>query len=237
MTRRESGFPCGTIVLGLALMPVIFAATFFGLVLAAEAMGVGSVSQLERTMQELLAYTGLVDAPIEPMAFDLGTSPTPFQRPARHFHRNTFTGHDHPPSPSATMTRPDFSLDPTRRGAVGSLPHRPRAFAASCARSPGRHGPTSAAAFPQRPSTPEVKPTLATNRHSGGHHPPRNPTTAPTASTCAHPPAPASGGLLLWSAAAAQDGGILDGQSAAGGACHRHGPPFAPPGRTAHRRD
>ena len=81
MTRRRGSIPCGTIVLGLALMPVVFAVAFFGLVLAAEAMGVGSVSQLERTVQDLLVYTGLVSAPATPTPapVDLDPSQTPFQ--------------------------------------------------------------------------------------------------------------------------------------------------------------
>ena len=81
MTRRRSGFPCGTIVLGLALMPVVFVVAFFGLVLAAEAMGVGSVSQLERAVQDLLVFTGLVSPPPtpEPAPVDHHPSPTPFQ--------------------------------------------------------------------------------------------------------------------------------------------------------------
>ncbi len=81
MTRRRSRFPCGTIVLGLALMPVVFVVAFFGLVLAAEAMGVGSLSRLERTVQDLLMFTGLVSPPPtpEPAPVDLDPSPTPFQ--------------------------------------------------------------------------------------------------------------------------------------------------------------
>ena len=81
MTRRRSGFPCGTIVLGLALMPVVFVVAFFGLVLAAEAMGVGSMSQLERAVQALLVSTGLVSPPPtpEPAPVVDDPSPTPFQ--------------------------------------------------------------------------------------------------------------------------------------------------------------
>ncbi len=103
MTRRRGSFPCGTIVLGLALMPVVFAVAFFGLVLAAEAMGVGSLSQLERAVQDLLVYTGLVSAPATPTPapVDLDPSPTPFQP----LLTETLETSDSPTaSPSATTT-------------------------------------------------------------------------------------------------------------------------------------
>ena len=99
MTRRRSGFPCGTIVLGLALMPVICAVTFFGLVLAAEAMGVGSLSQLETVVMDLVASTGLVPAALEPTSFDPAPSLTPFQPLSTEPVPSTET-----PSPTASLT-------------------------------------------------------------------------------------------------------------------------------------
>jgi len=100
MTRRRSGFPCGTIVLGLALMPVVCAVTFFGLVLAAEAMGVGSLSQLETVVMDLAASTGLVPGPtaLEP-TFDPVPSLTPLQLLSTEPVTSTET-----PSPTASLT-------------------------------------------------------------------------------------------------------------------------------------
>ena len=203
MTRRRSGFPCGTIVLGLALMPVVFAAAFFGLVLAAEAMGVGSVSQLERTMQALLAYTGLVDAPIEPTAFELGTSPTPSQPPATA--SATFTETPSPttsitPSPSATVTQTETStstptetptLTPSATFTASSTASPTASATRTLTRTPTRT-PTSTASQPPPTitNTPEVQPTLGDPTATTDGQPTLppatpTPTTAPTASTCA----------------------------------------------------
>jgi uncharacterized protein YkwD len=62
MTRRSRS-SCGTILIGIGLMTVVCVVTFCGLVLAAEAMGIGSLSQLEEAAQNLLTFTGLLSMP------------------------------------------------------------------------------------------------------------------------------------------------------------------------------
>jgi uncharacterized protein YkwD len=86
MTRRRGVSLCGTILIGIGLMPVVCIVTFFGLVLAAEAMGVGSLSQLETAAEDLLAYTGLIFTPTVPAptarvptSFEYGPLATPSQ--------------------------------------------------------------------------------------------------------------------------------------------------------------
>jgi len=116
MTRRRSGFPCGTILLGIGLMPIVFAVTFFGLVLAAEAMGVGSLSTLERTVQELLASTGFVTVPVTPdsTSFDPDPSPIPFQPQSTEPVAET-----QPPSPTAT---PPLTASPSATSTASETP-------------------------------------------------------------------------------------------------------------------
>jgi len=66
MPRRPGVSLSGTILIGIGLVPVVSLVAFFGLVLVAEAMDVGSLSQLEKAAEDLLAYTGLVSAPTVP---------------------------------------------------------------------------------------------------------------------------------------------------------------------------
>lgn len=61
MTRRRSS-PCGTILLGLLLAPALLALAGFGLVLAAEAVGIDTQASVGAAVQEALAYAGLAPA-------------------------------------------------------------------------------------------------------------------------------------------------------------------------------
>lgn len=83
MTRRRGTSLRETILLGIALMPIVFAVTFFGLVLATDAMGVGSLPGLEELVQDLLGFTDFVVSPRVPeTALAVQTQPpTPFQPP------------------------------------------------------------------------------------------------------------------------------------------------------------
>jgi len=80
MTRRRSHLPCGTIVLGLLLAPALLALAGFGLVLAAEAMGIDTQASVEAAVQEALAYAGLAPATptVAPATLTPLPSPTPF---------------------------------------------------------------------------------------------------------------------------------------------------------------
>ena len=134
MTRRSRS-SCGPILIGIGLMTVLCVVTFCGLVLAAEAMGIGSLSQLEEAAQYLLTYTGLVSTPPPPdLAFsDLGPSPTPF-----------------PPQPTGSVTD----------GRLPSPTSVPRAAAtASRTRTPTRTA--SPPPLPTASATSEIQPTAA----------------------------------------------------------------------------
>ena len=200
MTRRRGSFPCGTIVLGLALMPVVFAVAFFGLVLAAEAMGVGSLSQLERAVQDLLVYTGLVSAPATPTPapVDLDPSPTPFQP----LLTETLETSDSPTaSPSATTT-PSATLTLTTTPtetmtATASLTLSPTVtpsatIVATATRTrtptqPPTRTVTRTLPPPTASNTPEVQPEPTATSDGQPTQAPdtATPTTAPTVSTCA----------------------------------------------------
>lgn len=201
MTRRRSGFPCGTILLGLGLMPVVFAITFFGLVLAAEAMGVGSLSALERAVQGLLASTGLVPAPtgLEPTSFNFEPSPTPLQpQPTEPVAATETPSPTASPSltasPSATSTltetstlTPTLTATATLTPSATSTPSPSATFTATASATrtrtptpPPTRTPTTTATQPPAPTashTSEVPPTEP--------GPTFTPTTPPTASACA----------------------------------------------------
>src|SRR3990172_4645340 len=130
---RRSRSSCGPILTGIGLMTVVCVVAFCGLVLAAEAMGIGSLSQLEEAAQDLLTYTGPVSMPPPPdLAFpDLGPSPTPF-----------------PPQPSGSVTD----------GRLPSPTSAPRAAAtASRTRTPTRTA--SPPPLPTASATSEIQPT------------------------------------------------------------------------------
>ena len=134
MTRRSRS-ACGPILIGIGLMTVLCVVTFCGLVLAAEAMGIGSLSQLEEAAQDLLTYTGLVSMPPPPdLAFpDLGPSRTPF-----------------PPQPTGSVTD----------GRLPSPTSVPRAaVTASRTRTPTRTA--SPPPLPTASATSEIQPTAA----------------------------------------------------------------------------
>ncbi len=69
----------GTILLGIALMPVVFAITFFGLILATDAMGFSGLPGFEEAAQDLLGWAGFAPLPGAPSPAlpDLSPSPTP----------------------------------------------------------------------------------------------------------------------------------------------------------------
>jgi len=79
VTRGPGGSLWKTVLIGIGLVPAVCLGTFFGLVLAAEAMGIGDLSRLERAAQNVLAYTGLVSTPTATppatMTFDFGPYP------------------------------------------------------------------------------------------------------------------------------------------------------------------
>lgn len=79
MTSHRSASLRGTILLGIGLMPVVFGLTFFGLILATDTMGFGSLADLEQAAQDLLAWSGLAPLPAAPAPRlpDLSHSPTP----------------------------------------------------------------------------------------------------------------------------------------------------------------
>jgi len=162
MTRRSRS-SCGPILIGIGLMTVVCVVTFCGLVLTAEAMGIGSLSQLEEAAQYLLTYTGLVSmSPPADLAFpDLGPSPTPF-----------------PPQPTGSVTD----------GRLPSPTSVPRAApTASRTRTPTRTAsppplPTASATSEIQPTeTGAVPTTEATVTEAGAT---ATPTIAPTVSTC-----------------------------------------------------
>jgi uncharacterized protein YkwD len=165
MTRRSRS-SCGPILIGIGLMTVVCVVTFCGLVLAAEAMGIGSLSQLEEAAQYVLTYTGLVSMPPPPdLTFpDLGPSPTPF-----------------PPQPTGSVTDgrlPSPTATPTRTQIarfISSPTTVPRAAAtASRTRTPTRTA--SPPPLPTASATSEIQPTEAGATAA--------PTIAPTVSTC-----------------------------------------------------
>ncbi len=170
MTRRRSGFPCGTIVLGLGLMPVVCAVTFFGLVLAAEAMGVGSLSTLERTVQDLLASTGLVSRPaaLDPTSFDPGPSLTPFQPQSTEPVAATET-----PSPTAT---PSLTASPSATSTPSATPTETATLTGTATLTPSAtstSSPTSSATVPAtRTRTPTLPPTRTLTRTATQPPPP-----------------------------------------------------------------
>jgi uncharacterized protein YkwD len=189
-------------VLGLALMPVVFVVAFFGLVLAAEAMGVGSVAQLERTVQELLVFTGLTNPPPTPEAapVESAPSPTPFQ-PQLTESVEASLSPSPTASPSATTTpSATLTLTPTPTVTTTATPTltpsptvTPSAtIAATATRT---RTPTQP---PTRTVTRTLPPPTASNTPEGQPEPtatsdgqptlppdPATPTSAPTASTCA----------------------------------------------------
>lgn len=205
MTRRRSGFPCGTIVLGICLMPVVFAVTFFGLVLAAEAMGVGSLAELERTVWELLAATGLVRIVPDPASFDLGPTPTPFQLQPTETFAATGTpwptaSPSHTASPSATSSATHTPTETPTPTGTASLTPSPTTTASTTA------SPTATASATRMPTQPPTRtltrtatqpPPTASNTPSAqptGGEPSTTlnpetstatPTLAPTSSACA----------------------------------------------------
>ena len=80
MTRRRGPSTCGTILLGLLLAPALLALAGFGLVLAAEAMGIDTQASVEAAVQEALTYAGLAPATptVAPATPTPLPSPTPF---------------------------------------------------------------------------------------------------------------------------------------------------------------
>jgi uncharacterized protein YkwD len=79
MPRGLGGSLWKTVLIGIGLVPAVCLGTFFGLVLAAEAMGMGDLSRLETAAHDVLAYTGLVSLPTATapatMTFDFGPYP------------------------------------------------------------------------------------------------------------------------------------------------------------------
>ena len=201
--RRGRGVPCGTVLLGLVLLPVVFAITFFGLVLAAEAMGLGTLSTLEEAAQGLLAYTGLAASPMapQPTSVDLRPSPTPFQpMPADFVAAIEMPSPTAPPSltatPSSTSTPTDTPTEtPTSTESLtptSSTTSTPSATLTRTPVPPATRTPTvtrSATRTPTRTATQTASSSESTAASSPESQPTEGgasdtPTTAPTPSTC-----------------------------------------------------
>lgn len=135
MTRRGLSL-WRAIGMGLLLMPFICLATFAGVVLAAEAMGLGGLARVESTAQDLLTYAGLITPPTappptrdRPLTFEYGPLATPGQSepyrplpptptPTPTLTASPVPSHTPTSTPSETSTEtatvtPTFSLSPS----------------------------------------------------------------------------------------------------------------------------
>ncbi|MCX6071939.1 MAG: CAP domain-containing protein [Chloroflexi bacterium] len=107
MTRRLGQSLWGTILIGIGLTPFVCLATFFGMVLAAEAMGIGSLSHLETAAQaaaqDFWVHTGLASEPTPtvPALMSIEFGPYPAVLPTQT------------PEPTATTQAPSPTAMPS----------------------------------------------------------------------------------------------------------------------------
>jgi len=157
MTSRRSASLRGTILLGISLMPVVFAITFFGLILATDAMGFGTYQGLEEAARSLLGWAGLIPQPNLPAPVIPGLSPSPS------------------PSPGLE-TEPAFALE-------GASPTERASSAAT--RSPSSTPSVTPSETPTMTDTPTLTPTATststpTASPSASPSPTRTPTVTPS---------------------------------------------------------
>jgi uncharacterized protein YkwD len=198
MTRRRGRSLCGTIVLGLALMPVILAVTCFGLVLAAEAMGVHTLAVVEAAVQEALTYVGLAQATptVAPATLTPAPSPTPFLPLAATSTPDLPTSTSSPsPTSTETPTSTPSETHTQTPTATGTIPQTPSAtaslsatvrasatLAATRTRTPTRTATRTPSPSPSATVGPPPTETLE-GQPTDTAAPPA-PTLTPTASTC-----------------------------------------------------
>jgi uncharacterized protein YkwD len=124
MTRRPGQSLWGTILIGIGLTPFVCLATFFGMVLAAEAMGIGNLSHLETAAQDLLAYTGLVSEPTAtaPAPITIEFGPYPAVLPSQPFQPIPAT---ETPPPTETASQTAMPSDTTSPSATATASETP----------------------------------------------------------------------------------------------------------------
>ncbi len=180
MTHRRSASLRGTILLGIALMPVVFAVTFFGLVLATDAMGGGSLPGVEQVMQDLLRYTGFLTAPTTPAPnlVDGSPSPTPFQLlPA------ALVMEVEQPSPTAA---PSLTASPSPTSTPSKTPTETPTSTETATPTPSPTSTSSPTATPSATASATRTPTVT-----------RSPTRTPTRTATEPPSATASATLEI----------------------------------------
>ena len=185
-------------MLGLLLAPALLALAAFGLVLAAEAMGIDTQASVEAAVQEALAYAGL--APATPTVAP--ATPTPLPSPTPFLPMAVTSTADVPsptaspsPTPTETPTSTPSETPTETPSATGTPSQTPSATASSSAtarasatlaatrtRTPTR---TATRTPPPSPSaTVGPPPTETLEGQPTDTAAPPAPTLTPTASTC-----------------------------------------------------
>jgi uncharacterized protein YkwD len=173
MTRGGGWSLWRTVLVGIGLMPFVFVATFFGLVLAAEATGMGSLSHLEAAAQDFLIQAGLVSTPTAPPTVALEFGPYLAVPPTET------------PEPTATEVPPSPTAIPSDTASPSATPTSPET-------------PTSTQTETGTPSpTPSSSPTTglyATATAWRSRTPTRTPVRTPTRTATPTASSTASGG-------------------------------------------